>query len=141
MKDIQPIKLTPKQQRYVDCYCGNIRESAEKAGVSYTYAKELHSKTYYLHVMVALKNRIDTTPNTQIMNRQQRQEFWSKIANDTNVDMNDRLKASELLARSEADFLERHEHTLKEYLFDENRDVSEQELLADLREFYIGNDN
>lgn len=74
-------KLTVKQRRYVDCYNGDIKESAELAGISYVYAKELHTKTYYAHILKALKERDDTKSNSDIMNRQERQEFWTKSVN------------------------------------------------------------
>ena len=44
-----------------------------------------------------------------IANRVQRQKFWTKMMNDPEARLSDRLKASELLGRSEADFTERRE--------------------------------
>lgn len=43
----------------------------------------------------------------KIANRQQRQEFWSSVMNDAEVDLSVRLRASELLGKSEADFTEK----------------------------------
>ena len=134
-------KLTPKQQLFVDSYCGDIKEAAAKAGINYCYARQLLTETNKRHVQLAIKNRMDTVKNTNIMNRQQRQEFWTKMANDEEVSNSDRLRASELLARSEADFLERHEHSLKEYLYDENEHISDEELINGLREFDFGRKN
>ena len=36
-----------------------------------------------------------------------RQEFWTKVMNDPDEDMKNRLRAAELLGKSEADFLDR----------------------------------
>ena len=119
--------LTVKQRKYVDCYDGNIKDSAKKAGISYQYAKELHTKTYYRHILRALKSRNDTQGKSNIADRQERQAFWTKvfrgeetqptitgtdtegnsIVTDIPLKMKDRLKASELLARSEADFVDK----------------------------------
>ena len=41
------------------------------------------------------------------MNRIQRQIFWSDIMRNESLPIRDRLRASELLGRSEGDFLER----------------------------------
>ena len=95
--------LTDKQRRYVDCYDGDIKNSAKKAGISYQYARELHTKTYYAHVQEAIKNRNDEVSIGHIMSRQERQVFWTKMALKSEKD-SDKLKASELLGRSEADF-------------------------------------
>ena len=130
-------KLTTKQQLFVDCYCGDIKEAAAKAKIKYGYARQLLTETNKRHVQLAIKNRMDAITNTNIMNRQQRQEFWTKMANDEKVSNGDRLRASELLARSEADFLDRHEHIIKEHKYAEFENVSDEELINDLRELGI----
>ena len=119
--------LTVKQRKYVDCYDGNIKDSAKRAGISYQYAKELHTKTYYRHILYALQSRNDAQSKKDIADRQERQAFWTKvfrgeesqptitgtdtegnpIVTDIPPKMPDRLKASELLARSEADFVDK----------------------------------
>jgi hypothetical protein len=123
--------LTVKQRRYVDCFDGDIKRSAEKAGISYVYAKELHAKTCYAYVMEYIQNINDNQSSRNIATRQERQEFWTKVLNGTEkfevvvgsgetqkvvelpAKMADRLKASELLGRSFADFVERKEITGK----------------------------
>ena len=133
-------KLTDKQQKYVNCYCGDIKQAAKEAGISYVYARQLHTKSYIGNVIEAIRVRNDTLNNAKIMTRQQRQEFWTKMALEAKND-GDALRASELLARSEGDFLDRQEHTFKEYLLEEHKDVSDEELLSNLREFHIGSQN
>jgi hypothetical protein len=39
-----------------------------------------------------------------VFSRQQRQAFWTQVVDDPKASMADRLRASELLGRSEADF-------------------------------------
>ena len=105
-------EFTVKQQRFIDCYDGNIKEAADKAGLSYSYARKLGTKR---HILEAIRNRQDTEvrPKT-IANRQQRQQFWTDTMNDKSEETKDRLKASDLLGKSEADFTENLSHKFPE---------------------------
>lgn len=47
----------------------------------------------------------------RIATRVDRQAMWTSVMEDVDADMQDRLRASELLAKSEGDFLTRHEHS------------------------------
>jgi len=95
-------EFTIKQQKFIDCYAGDIKEAADKAEISYGYARNLMTKS---DILKAIKNRQDTEVRPKdIADRQERQEFWSKMMRDTDEDAKDRLKASELLGKSEADF-------------------------------------
>ncbi len=58
----------------------------------------------------------DTEPpgaaeRARVANREERQAFWTAILRDDGRPMDERLRASELLARSEADFLTRVQAT------------------------------
>ncbi|MGA2322462.1 MAG: hypothetical protein ABSG22_01275 [Sedimentisphaerales bacterium] len=103
---VEPItrELTLKQQKFVDCFDGNIKEAAEKSGLSYRYCRGLVAKK---HILEAIRNRQDTEirPKT-ISTRQERQSFWTEIMRNKAAMMRDRLKSSELLGKSEADFTE-----------------------------------
>lgn len=103
-KKPKPYKeLTPKQQRFVDSYDGDIRRSSTIAGISYGYAKQLMCLEKHASVQAAIENRKLTESNRLVKTRQERQEFWSDMMEDAEKD-SDKLKASELLGRSEADF-------------------------------------
>ena len=105
--------LTDKQRRYLNCYDGDIKRSAKVAGISYQYARDLHTRTHYLDFQEALKNRTDEIISGLIMTRQERQEFWTSIAlgkEEDGIKMSDRIRASELLGKSEADFTENVNH-------------------------------
>ena len=105
-------EFTFKQQRFIDCYNGDIKKAAKKAGISYDYGRQLYTKS---HILEAIKHRQDTEIRPKaIMTRQQRQQFWSDVADDEDVDMKDRLRASELLGKSEADFTENLSHKFPE---------------------------
>lgn len=107
-------RLTARQQRFVDCYDGNATDAARQAG----YAggeNALASKGSQLlrnaKVAESIKARQEAENAPLIADRQARQRFWTETMQDDQGDMKDRLKASELLGRSEADFIERHEHS------------------------------
>jgi hypothetical protein len=103
-------ELTVKQQRFIDCYNGNIKEAAQKSGLSYRYCRKLVAKR---NILSAIRTRQDTEIRPrQIADRQERQKFWTKVMNDPKKSMNDRLRASELLGKSEADFTDRIDHSV-----------------------------
>lgn len=109
-------KLTTKQRKFVELYSGNATEAAIKAGYSkktaFTIGCENLKKPYILQ---AIRERETKTINKAIMTRQERQAFWSEVANNPNVEWNNRLKASELLGKSEADFTEVQQHKFIDY--------------------------
>jgi phage terminase small subunit len=123
-KPITPYEnLTVKQQRFIDFYAGNGKQAAEKAGYKNPrqMASENLSKPDIQH---ALKTREDRRRKGHIADREERQAFWTKILRGEETQpavvgtdakgnsimknippkMTDRLKASELLGKSEADF-------------------------------------
>ena len=106
------VGLTPKQRAFVEAYQGNASQAAIEAGYSAKTAEwqgpQLLQKP---HVREAIKKRQDIESRERIANRQERQAFWTKIMFDPNENMKDRLRASELLGKSECDFTERHEVT------------------------------
>ena len=103
-------KLTTKQKRFVEFYNGNATEAATKAGYSkktaYSQGQRLLKNAEIANL---IKNREERSLNKGIMTREDRQKFWSDVANDPLCDMKDRLRASELLGKSVADFTEKIE--------------------------------
>ena len=100
-------KLTPLQGKFVALFDGNIKTTAEKAGLSYRYCRGLVAKK---HIVEAIWARQAKELKPEIATRLQRQKFWTDVMNNDSADMNDRLKASELLGKSEADFTETQIH-------------------------------
>ena len=122
--------LTAKQQTFVDVHNGNTTEAAEIAGISRGYASRLmmdvakrSTEPAALAVQTAIKERNKGKNDGLIADREERQEFWTKILRGelTDVVVLDgveldcresqlviRMKASELLGKSELDFGERH---------------------------------
>ena len=116
-------KFSQKVQVYIDVYAGDIKEAADKAGLTYQYARQVHLRA---DVIEAIRNRQDTEirPAT-VADRQERQVYWTavmrgeatvtvlvKVGEDmipieVPVSIKDRLRASELLGKSECDFSEK----------------------------------
>jgi phage terminase small subunit len=105
--------LTERQRRFCEAYAsngGNAFDAARKAG--YKAAKQQGAANMEIPVIKAAieKLRLATT-SAAIMTRQERQAFWTQVARSKDQDMKDRLKASELLGKSQGDFINRTEIT------------------------------
>jgi len=92
-------KPTAAQQKFIDCWNGNCRESAAIAGISYAHARDLLTRDY---IKQAIRNRPEN--REVIADRRERQQFWTHIMRDENEATAGRLRASELLGKSETDF-------------------------------------
>jgi phage terminase small subunit len=119
-------ELSVKQQRFVDYYDGNATQAAEKAG--YKNPRSMGSENLTKpDIQHALKTREDRRRKGHIADREERQAFWTRIlrgketqpavvgtdaegnsiVTDIPPKMTARLKASELLGKSEADFTDK----------------------------------
>lgn len=104
--------LTYRQKRFIDLYAGNGTEAARGAGYEGTdmelsrYAHRLLKKA---NIRKALAERDAKERDVRVASRVERQEFWSATMRDPEQDMGVRLKASELLGKSQADFVDRVE--------------------------------
>ena len=100
-------KLTTKQLKFIEAYDGNGADAARKAG----YAGDNHALSVVAGHLLAndsirqlIKERQKPIIQAITWNREKLQEFWISIASDEKVDLKHRLKASELLGRSQAIF-------------------------------------
>lgn len=103
-------KLTAKQQKFVDVYAGNATEAARKAGYDgneVTLGQVGAENLKKPQIVKAIRDRRDTELAPFIASRIERQAFWTAAMNDDKLKMENRLKASELLGKSEGDFIER----------------------------------
>ncbi len=98
---------TEKQQMFIAAWDGNIKTTAEKVGLSYDYCRQLVTKP---HIKEALQDRAEKWEDELIADRQARQRFWTEIMRDATKPMQDRLRASELLGKSEGDFIYRQQY-------------------------------
>ena len=111
-EDMADDKLTSQQRRFVEAYTGNATEAAIKAGYSRDTAEAQGSRLLRnVKVATAIRSREAKAIRPLIANREARQRFWTDVMEDKAVKMPDRLKASELLAKSEGDFFDRVEHS------------------------------
>ena len=102
--------LTTKQKKFVQCYMGNATEAAKKAGYSEKTANEQGARLLAnVSIKKAIEQREQKQTNKLIATREQRQEFWTKIMYSEEAEMKDRLKSSELLGKSQADFTDKLE--------------------------------
>lgn len=118
MKDVKVYKvgdkLTPKQEKWIDEYikCNNLAEASGKAG--YT-GKNLKAMGY--QNSIKFKDIIDQRraelskeiKNTSIAELEGIYKFWTDTFNDNDAKMQDRIKASELLAKAKGAFVEKRE--------------------------------
>jgi phage terminase small subunit len=106
--------MTPKQKAFADEYikCGNATKAARQAGYSEKTAEVIgHENLRKPKILAEIKARETIRSTPLIASRAERQQFWSSVMRDKNQQMRDRLKAAELLGKSEADFVERQEIT------------------------------
>lgn len=105
-------ELSAKQLLFVEAYNGNATEAALKAGYSPKTAESQGCRLLKnVKVAEAIRARQDKAIAPLVASRQDRQKFWTGVMNDKFEKMPDRLKASELLGKSEGDFLERVNHS------------------------------
>lgn len=111
--------LTPRQQAFVDAYDGNGVTAARKAGYTGSDAALATSASRLLRhaeVSAAIKRRNVVVEKARsqaieqagrIATRAERQALWTQVMENTKERTIDRLRAAELLGRSEADFTEK----------------------------------
>jgi phage terminase small subunit len=99
-------ELTPKQQKFVEAYAGNATEAARIAGYK-SPEVEGHRLLRNAKIDRAIKDREKEPRKLRIATREERQKFWTDVMLDAEQRMNDRLKAAELLGKSNADFSEK----------------------------------
>lgn len=105
-------KLTERERKFVLFYDGNGAQTAIKAGYSKKSAKVTASRLLTkANVKQALTSRQDKKEAPIIANRQERQKFWTDVMKGKKVAMMNKLRASELLGKSEGDFVEKIHHS------------------------------
>lgn len=97
---------------YVGECAGNAEKSAIKAGYSERYARGNAYKLVarkdvqeYIAYLRYLQNTNPASPTLHIATINEVQSFWSNVMEDTREKMADRLRASELLAKAQGQFM------------------------------------
>lgn len=106
------MSLTERERRFVEAYmgeaAGNATKAAMLAGYSRKTARQIGAR---LLTKVDIKSAIDARAECDpaVSNRTDRQRFFTHVMRDPSVAMKDRLKAAELLAKSQGDFVKKIE--------------------------------
>lgn len=106
--------LSERQARFVEAYDGNGVAAARAAGYHgsrQTLARRAAELMKKVEVLLALdrREREERAGGAAIATREERQAFWTRVMLDPEIEMRDRLRAAELLGRSQADFVDRVE--------------------------------
>lgn len=109
------MKLTPKQQAFADYYIqsGNATESYKKAYESCKKEETARANASRMltnaNVVAYIEEKQKEIDSTRTADMKEVKEFWSQTMRDVGNTMKDRLKASELIARTSGAFLEKVE--------------------------------
>ena len=106
--------LNERQRRFVEYYMGEARGNATSAARLAGYKQPQMQGSRLMkkdEVQTAISSLVEICPAAA--SRHDLQDFWTTVMYDPRVNINSRLKASELLAKSQG-FLHAHsnEHTL-----------------------------
>lgn len=98
--------LPSKQHKFIEHYQGNATDAAIKAGYSLKTARQQGQRLLTkVDIAESIKSRAGKEIAPVIASRQRRQQFWTGILENPQIELRERLKASELLAKSEGDFI------------------------------------
>jgi phage terminase small subunit len=101
--------MNERQKRFCEFYVGecigNVVQSALKAGYSNSYANHLAYKLLEnIEIQDYIKELSKDGENKRISTAEDVQRFWTSVMNDVNEQMKNRLRASELLAKTQGLF-------------------------------------
>lgn len=107
-------KLTPKQEKWIDEYikCNNLAEATAKAGYTGKNLKAMGYQNSIKFKDIIEQRRAELSKeikNNSIAELEDIFKFWTDTFNDDDAKMQDRIKASELLAKSKGAFVEKRE--------------------------------
>ncbi len=108
----------PKQKLFVEAYTGDANKDADRLGIPHHVAQRWERAEWFIDALakreqrevIALRRDNIYQRSQAIMARLEIQAMWSDIASDTTKEPKDRLKASELLAKSHGLLLEKVVH-------------------------------
>lgn len=105
-------KPNAQQQIFILAYAGNATTAAKAAGYA-NPGQAGHRLLKHVQIREHIGSRGENDNKKAIAGREELQKFWTEAMGDTSKSMrySDRLKASELLARSQGLFLDKMEHS------------------------------
>jgi len=99
--------LNQKELDFIKVFAGDPVAAAKEVGYKAPHqaVKRLMIKS---EIVAAIRDRENKELFSKVASRVKRQEFWTDVMHNEEANMANRLKASELLGKSEGDFIERH---------------------------------
>mgnify|MGYP002557842677 CR=1 FL=1 len=112
-------KLTPKQEKWIEEYIktDSLTEATVNAGYKSKNPRAIGYQNSIRFKEVIDKRRLEISKeikNNSIAELEDIFQFWTNVFQDENEYMKNRIKASELLAKSKGAFVERREIKLAE---------------------------
>lgn len=112
-------KLTPKQEKWIEEYIktNSLTEATVNAGYKSKNPRAIGYQNSIRFKEVIDKRRLEISKeikNNSIAELEDIFQFWTNVFQDENEYMKNRIKASELLAKSKGAFVERREIKLAE---------------------------
>ena len=104
--------LNARQKAFCEYYVasGNATESAKKAGYSEKTAKSIGQRLLtFVDVQTYIEELNQNVKNNRIADMTEVKEFWTETLRNNKAKMQDRLKASEYIAKTNGAFLEKLE--------------------------------
>lgn len=109
-------RLTARERKFVEHFMatGNATRAAASAGYSQKTASQIGYRLLRkVQIQQAIAGR--TAADPAVATREERQAFWTSVQRGVGrfatASLRDRIRASELLGKSQADFVERLEHS------------------------------
>ena len=106
------MKLNTRQRAFCEFYVasGNATESAIKAGYSEKTARSIGQRLLTnVDIQEYIKEINKKIEDNRIANIKEVKEFWSDVLRDKKIKIQDRLKASEYIAKTNGAFLDKVE--------------------------------
>lgn len=128
-------KLTYRQIQFAKLYAGEGTGMASAIAAGCSPKTAAASACMYLknpEVLRLIHSRESREVRVGIATRKERQEFWTTIMRDPGEELEVRLKASEMLAKSEGDFLVRIDATVAAKALPEGLTADEVRAIARL---------
>ena len=103
--------LSEKQRRFCEAFSangGNAFDAAKQAGYKQPQVQG-HENMKKPRIIEALERLRQPITKKAIATREDRQAWWSEVMKNEDCDITARLRASELLGRSQADFTDKHD--------------------------------
>ncbi|MFC5775151.1 terminase small subunit [Ectobacillus antri] len=106
--------LNERQKAFADYYIqlGSAEAAARKAGYSERYARgNAHKLVANSGIKAYIEERNKQIESRRIADMTEVKEFWTYVLRDNNAESKDRLKASEYIAKTNAAFVEKVQHS------------------------------